>query len=169
MIGTYSTRDDSFTYETISMTMTRAELIDEVAEKTSASKAKLITKTTDALAHMLADHYASIPSETEEVLPEANAKPAARAKKTTRVCKICGCEKPLAEYGPTHKQVACKGECLKEYTRNAIARAKARANAAAAEAERLERVRALGAALAVDSFVGPKVLFAADERVLLTA
>jgi hypothetical protein len=158
-------RDDAFTYETISMTMTRTELIEEISEQTKTSKSKLITKSTDVLAHMLADHYASLNVEVNE--PEAKKMP--KAKKTTRTCKICGCEKPLDEYGPTHKQVACKGECLKEYTRQAIARAKARANVAQAEAEALVRVNALALELAPDSFVGPRVLWSADERVLFVA
>lgn len=44
--------------------------------------------------------------------------------KTTRICKICGQEKSILDgtFGPTAKQVACKGECLKEYNRQAALR-----------------------------------------------
>jgi hypothetical protein len=146
------------THAEIAQTMTRTEIITAIAEKLGTSKAKLITRTTSDLVVMLAETFV-----------QANTEKSPKAKKTTRTCKICGCEKPLSEYGPTHKQVACKGECLKEYTRQAIARAKARANAAVAEAERLERVSALGLELAPQMFVGPKVLFAKDEQILLVA
>src|SRR4051812_11054379 len=146
------------THAEIAQTMTRTEIITAIAEKLGTSKAKLITRTTSDLVVMLAETFV-----------QANVEKSPKAKKTTRTCKICKCEKPLSEYGPTHKQVACKGECLKEYTRQAIGRAKARANAAVAEAERLERVNALGLELAPQMFVGPKVLFAKDEQILLVA
>lgn len=146
------------THAEIAQTMTRTEIIDALASKLEIKKSKLITRTTADLVVTLAETFV-----------QANTEKTPRAKKTTRTCKICGCEKPLDEYGPTHKQVACKGECLKEYTRQAIARAKARANVAQAEAEALVRVNALALELAPDSFVGPRVLWSADERVLFVA
>lgn len=88
--------------------MTRNELINAIATMTNESKSKLIIRKTVDLQNIFAKLSARKP------------------KKTTRTCVICGCDKPLDEFGPTHKQVACKGECLKTYSVAARARRKAR-------------------------------------------
>lgn len=89
--------------------LTRVEMIQILSEKTQTPKNKLVVLKNAVLEQMILEI----------------SKPV-RVKKSTRTCVICKCEKDLSEFGPTHRQVACKGTCLAEYSRMARARRKAR-------------------------------------------